>query len=178
VLIRWYSSTVLIKGVSTSNYFVTNGDSRPEPPRGGTNVQTWTRTYYSSYRLQGDFALVPPNRFTNCTSDASTPAWEVKAFGIDRPCFTCPPTPWIPNVPVYKVGFRLRNLINNFDEGCSFAYTLSNPAAQDWIYCGINPEDAPFLPATWVHLDWDTHMLGINQTWQCKVQGNSDTNSL
>ena len=55
---------------------------------------------------------------------------------------------------------------------------LGSPAVQDWIYCGINPEDAPSLPATWVHLDWDTHMLDINQTWQCKVQGNTDTNNL
>jgi hypothetical protein len=65
----------------------------------------------------------------------------------------------------YQIGFGLRNLVNDYDVRCSASRSFTSlPSVQEWNYCGVYPEDAPFLPVTWFNLDWDTHILEFKQT--------------
>lgn len=160
-------NTVLFRGVATSNNFRTDEGSPPEAPPGGDNVQTWTRTYYDSAHVEGHFTLLPPAPPTNCT--AASPPWEVIDFRFNASCSNCPPFPWsLPN-PGYQTDLRLRNLMNNYEVGCSYFHSdFAIAENKDWNACGVEPEDAPFLPATYFHMDRDTHTLTLNQTWLCE----------
>lgn len=160
-------NTVLFRGDATNNNFRTNEGSRPEMPPGGTNVQTWTRTYYDSAHVEGHFTLIPPGPSTDCT--VTSPTWEVRDFKFNASCFGCPPILWnLPN-PGYQTDFRLRNLANNYEVGCSYFHSdLAIAESQEWNFCGVDPEDAPFLPATYFRMDRETHTLSLNQSWVCE----------
>ncbi|SPQ26228.1 a185f4ed-cad8-4a15-b505-c1e75acf2edd [Thermothielavioides terrestris] len=161
---------VLFKGDVTENYFVTNQGDRPAPPPGGTNVQMWKRTYYDTYQVEGTFTLVDPPPTTSCSLD-QPPAWEIHDFQLGASC-GCPAAPFsLPN-PGFRTHFTLLNLADNYSVVCD-AFTSDLPILQNstdpWNVCGVDPDDAPFLPPTWFRMDRATHMLSLNQTWLCET---------
>lgn len=125
--------------------------------------------YYDSAQIQGAFTLIPPPPSTNCNTTAPFPAWEIRDFGITFPCSNCTPSPWTLPAAGYQIAFGLRNLANDYDVGCSyFRNILNTPSVPEWNFCGVDPEDAPLLPATWFQLDWESHVLKVDQTWVCE----------
>ncbi|KAK4233220.1 hypothetical protein C8A03DRAFT_48164 [Achaetomium macrosporum] len=161
---------VLFKGEVTANYFVTGQGDRPEAPPGGSNVETWTRTYYNDYHVPGSFTLIDPAPSANCTP--GPPAWEVHGFSFSESCCSPPPLFGLPNVG-WDTQFRLANLANNYTVGCSGHSNLSDASNSEWHICGLDPEDAPWLPATLFCMDRKSHLLKVNQTWVCNTSDQS-----
>lgn len=170
-----HRSTILFKGVATRSYFVTNSGSPPDPPTNGSTVETWSNTYYSSYHVPGQFTLIPPPPSLTCTTaNSSNSGWEIDDFTF-TPSSPTVGLPWTLPQAGYTISFGARNLINNYSVWCSYFHSVlaaaPDPPRQ---YCGtVDPEDAPFSPATLFHVDWDTHILQVNQSWNCNGQGDN-----
>ncbi|KAK3304687.1 uncharacterized protein B0T15DRAFT_486221 [Chaetomium strumarium] len=146
-------SGVLFKGEVTANYLtlsrtgVIDRTHVTHPREAATSRNGQGRTsYYDDGHIEGSFILVDPAPFTNCNLGA--PTWEVHGFSV--------------------TDFRLASLANNYTVGCSGHSNLSDaPSNNEWHICGVDPEDAPWLPFTMFRMDRQSQLLKVHQTWVC-----------
>lgn len=110
-----YRNIVLFRGVATANYFRSNEGFPPDPPTNDSRVETRTRMYYESARVEGDFTLIPPPPSTYCTiTDLPGLGWEIDNFTLTPTCTTCVVLLWsLPNAG-YEVTFGVLNPVNNY----------------------------------------------------------------
>jgi hypothetical protein len=173
-----HSRTALFKGALPGSQFLSNQDTPPDLPPNATNLQTWTRHYYSSFTIDGRFTLLPSPLSLPCSLPAATTTtWEIDNFSFNASCFHCwdPDDPFAngfpdltPSYPGFETGFHLVNRASGYEVDCYNLQTdYLNFAHREWYTCGWDPDDAPYMPVTWFKMDRDNHTLSFNQSWTC-----------